>query len=63
MYEAEGKVTSHTTLSDSTSHKTQATWASVAVIFDTRALDDINTLHIINDSPTSHYRNAYNVYV
>ena len=59
MYEAEGKVTSHTTLSG----KSQATWASVAVIFDTLALDDINTLHIISDSPTSHYGNAYNVYV
>lgn len=63
MYEPDEKVTSHASLSDCTSHKAQATWASLTGVLNTILLDDINTLYIISDSPTSQYRTVYNGYL
>lgn len=59
---AKEKFTSHASLSNFTSHKAQATWTFLTVLFDVLALDDINNLYIISDSPNSQYRIAYNVY-
>ena len=56
-------VSSHSTISDSKSHKAPAVWASLEKILGSFDLDKLQVLYIITDSLTSQYRNKYNAYL
>ena len=60
LYQSEGRVSCIGSLSDDTSHKNTAVWASLNVIFTKLNLIDFNDLdhfYIVTDSPSSQYRN------
>ena len=52
---------SHATISDATSRRAAAKWASMNVILE--HLGQYDHLYIISDSPTSQYRNAFCAYL
>ena len=62
LYSHDG-VQSIGTISDVKCHKAQSTWTSLREMFKEVDLTETKTLYIASDSPTSQYRNRWNVFL
>ena len=66
LYQSDGRVTCIGSLSDDTSHKSTAVWASLDAMFtqlNLINLNDIDHFYIVTDSPSSQYRNKSCAYL